>query len=90
MFTCVSCDPTSRVAGRRQLSNFHRGCCYYYFPRRAASRNYEITGFRSGYRKKAFRKLVCASVIVSPNNHHHNNNRPAGSGYLYAVCCIKK
>jgi len=73
IFVCVpTCDLTSRVAGRRQLSNFQ---WYYFFsPPPSTSRNYEITGFRSGYRKKAFRKLVCTSVIVSPNNHH--NNRP--------------
>lgn len=73
-FLCVYQHVISRHASRGGGNYLISSGIIFFSPPPSTSRNYEITGFRSGYRKKAFRKLVCTSVIVSPNNHH--NNRP--------------
>lgn len=87
---CVpSCDLTSRVAGRRQLSNFQRYYILFFFP--AAEHKSKLWNYRIsvGLPKKGVPEtIVCTSVIVSPNNHH--NNRPGRRECSVRLLWIKK
>jgi len=87
-FLCVYHHVISRHASRGGGNYLIFSGIIFFSPPPNTSRNYEITGFWSGYRKKAFRKLVCTSVIVSPNNHH--NNRPGRCEYSVRLLWIKK
>lgn len=87
-FLCVYHHVISRHASRGGGNYLIFSGIIFFSPPPSTSRNYEITGFRSGYRKKAFRKLVCTSVIVSPNNHH--NNRPGRCECSVRLLWIKK